>query len=280
MNHYRSSQTQQLPEDGLTRLEKYMGVAPHLVPRPTDDAASSNVLWHPDLYLNNIFLDPDNYQITCIVDWQSACVAPLFFQSTVTRMCRHPGPVQQGWVIPQRPEDFVSLNEDDQKRVDDDLDSERLHKYYEARMCKLAPRHWTVLEQQTIPIIRKPVELVSGVSENRDLFTLRDSLMSLIDKWDALFSDLPCPIDFSIQEKELHAKEEEDVDGVSQMLTLVRDECVLPVDGMVEAEDYDTACRNNRKFRDVLLHLPRMKRRERCSEISGRIKCLRVKASC
>lgn len=93
MNYYRSSQSKELPEDGLALLKKYIDVAPHFVPPPTDESGYANVLWHPDLHLDNIFVDPDTHQITRIVDWQSACVAPLFYQSGIPRLCRYPGPV-------------------------------------------------------------------------------------------------------------------------------------------------------------------------------------------
>lgn len=255
MNYYRSIRDHELPRDGLALLAQYMDVAPYLVPPPTDESATSNVLWHPDLHLDNMFVDPDTHEITRIVDWQSACVAPLFYQSGVPRMFRHPGPVREGWGVPNRPENFDSLSEDEQKKVDQDLESETIHKYYEAQVYKRAPRHWAVLQQRTFPVIRKPVWLVSGVWESADLFFLRQSLILLKNQWDGLFPDHQshCPINFTEKELELHSKEEENMDGVGQMLVLFRDQGVLPVDGMVKPEDYDVARENCRKFKDIFI---------------------------
>lgn len=255
MNYYRSSQSKELPKDALALLKKYIDVAPHLVPPPTDESGYANVLWHPDLHLDNIFVDPDTHQITRIVDWQSACVAPLFYQSGVPRLCRYPGPVREGWVVPKRPEDFESLSESEQKRIDADLESETLHKYYEAQVCKRAPRHWAVLQQQAVPIIRKPVWLVTGAWENRDLFFLRESLMELVADWEELFPGIPCPIGFSSEDVEFQAKERENINGVGHMLTLFRDQAVLPVDGMVDPKDFDIARENCRKFKDIFIRL-------------------------
>ena len=39
------------------------------------------------------------------------------------------------------------------------------------------------------------------------------------------------------------------------MLLLFREQAVLPVDGMVEPEDYDLARENNRKFKDTFIRL-------------------------
>ncbi|OJJ37932.1 hypothetical protein ASPWEDRAFT_39644 [Aspergillus wentii DTO 134E9] len=253
MNYHRSSQSPENPGDGLALLKQYMDVAPYLV--PTDKAASSNILWHPDLHLDNVFVNPDTHTITRIVDWQSACVAPLFYQSSVPRMFRHTGPVAEGWVVPQRPEDFESLSDEEQNKIDADLESQIIHKYYEAQVYKRAPLHWAVLQQKSIPAIRKPVWLVNGIWESRDLFFLRDALIELVADWDDIFNGQPCPITFTEEELDMHVKEDENMNGVGQMLALFRDQGVLPVDGMVEAEDYEVAKENCSKFKDVFINL-------------------------
>jgi hypothetical protein len=118
-------------------------------------------------------------------------------------MCRH-----HRWVVLERLEDFWSLSKDEQKRIDDELESEIIHKYYEAQVCRRAPRYWAVLQQSAIPILRKPVWLVSGVWENRDLLILREALMNVITQRDEMFPNTPRPIDFSNMDIELHCKEE------------------------------------------------------------------------
>ncbi|KKK16417.1 hypothetical protein ARAM_006369 [Aspergillus rambellii] len=255
MNYYQPKPNKELPEDGISLLEKYMDISPYLVPQPNDRLSSANVLWHPDLHLDNIFVDPDACRITSIVDWQSACVAPLFYQSGIPRMCRHSRPVRKGWVVPERPADFESLSKEEQKRIDDELESETIHKYYEAQVYKRAPLHWAVLQQPAIPILRKPVWLVSGVWENRDLFFLREALMNIKTHWSEFFPNITCPIDFSSEDIELQSKEEESIKGVGHILLLFREQAILPVDGMVEPEDYDLACDNNRKFKDTFIQL-------------------------
>ncbi|PLB44433.1 hypothetical protein P170DRAFT_417061 [Aspergillus steynii IBT 23096] len=257
MNHHRSLRDPERPVDGLALLSQYMNVAPYLVPPPSDEPARSIVLWHPDLHLDNVFVDPDTHEITCIVDWQSACAAPLFYQSSVPRMFRHHRPVREGWVVPERPENYDCLVEDEQKMIDNDLESETLHKYYEALVLKRAPRHWSVLQQTSVPTVRKPVWLVTGVWENQDLFFLRQSLLSLSKNWEEVTArgQLPCPIEFTDQELELHSKEEDNMDGVGHMLTLFRDQGVLPVDGMVDPKDYEIARESSRRFKDIFVGL-------------------------
>jgi hypothetical protein len=255
MNYYRSPKTLELPEDALELLAKYEQIASFLVPSKTNESATANTLWHPDLHLDNVFVDPVSHKITGIVDWQSAAVAPLFYQSGVHRAFRHHKSVQEGWVMPKKPENFDTLDPNEQKQIDQDLESETIHKYYELQTMKRAPLHWHVLQQSLVPMLRKPVWLVTGVWENRDMFFLRDSLIAIVAQWGEIFGeDTPCPITFSAEELELHAKEEENIDGVGQMLSLFRAQGVLPADGMVQSEDYETAIENCHKYREIFLN--------------------------
>jgi hypothetical protein len=266
MNYYRSSQ--EAPKEALELLAKYEQVVPFLAPEE-NTLAAMNVLWHPDLHLDNIFVDPATHTITATVDWQSACVAPMFYHSGVHRAFRHHKPVVQGWVVPEKPENFDTLSPDEQKRIDQDLESETIHKYYELQTMKRVPLHWDVLENPTVSSLRKPVWLVTGVWENQDLFFLRDSLIELVAKWNEMFGDeIRCPISFSTDELELHAKEAENMDGVGRMLSLFRDEGVLPADGMVQPEDYEIALENCRKYREVFLNAAQSKEEK---EIFARI---------
>jgi hypothetical protein len=171
-----------------------------------------------------VFVDPVSYTITGIVDWQSAVIGPLFYQSGVHRAFRYHKPVREGWIIPKKPENYDALDPGEQTQIDRDLESETIHKYYELQTMKRAPLHWDVLQRPSIPILRKPVWLVTGVWENQDLFFLRDSLIALVAQWNEFFGeDTPCPIEFSKEELELHAKEGENMDGVGEMLSLFQD---------------------------------------------------------
>lgn len=170
MNYYVSLKDPELPNQGVALLSKYLKVTPYLEPKTPEGTA--NFLWHPDLHLDNVFVDPETCKITGIIDWQSTCVAPLFYQSCVSRMFRHDGPVREGWVVPSRPENYDTLNSEDQVRIDRDIESETMHKYYEAMVCKRAPHHWTVLKKQReVQLKRNPTWLVTGVWENKDLFS-------------------------------------------------------------------------------------------------------------
>lgn len=60
-------------------LQSYLAIVQYLL--PTDRIIEYPSLWHPDLQLENIFVDPKNLtKVVGIIDWQAVEVAPLFAQ--------------------------------------------------------------------------------------------------------------------------------------------------------------------------------------------------------
>lgn len=163
LNYYRSPKDPERPEDAIDLLDKYEQVASLLVPASDGESSATMILWHPDLHLDNVFVDPVSHKITGIVDWQTAAVAPLFYQSGVHRAFRHYKTVREGWIMQGKSENFDSLGTDEQKQIDRDLESETIHKYYELQTMRRAPLHWDVLQRSSVPVLRKPVWLVTSV---------------------------------------------------------------------------------------------------------------------
>jgi Ser/Thr protein kinase RdoA (MazF antagonist) len=70
MNYHRTSTKPELPDEILTLLEKYLQLSPALVPPPKGpEDTHSPTLSHPDLHLDNVFVDPESQQITRVIDW-------------------------------------------------------------------------------------------------------------------------------------------------------------------------------------------------------------------
>lgn len=131
MNYARSLTEPESPDEMLDLLDLYLRLAPVMVPPQSSDDTHSPTLWHPDLHLDNVFVDPESKQITRVVDWQSAAVLPLFYQCSVPTMFKHQGPVSGDMTIwPKRPENYHSLEQDEKEMIDDLIGSECLHKYY------------------------------------------------------------------------------------------------------------------------------------------------------
>src|SRR5690349_21519843 len=109
MNYARSHTDPESPDEMLDLLDRYL--APAMVPPQSSDDTHSPTLWHPDLHLDNVLVDPESKQITRVIDWQSAAVLPLFYQSGVATIFKHQGPVSNDMNIwPKRQENYHSLN--------------------------------------------------------------------------------------------------------------------------------------------------------------------------
>ncbi|GCB20818.1 altered inheritance of mitochondria protein 9, mitochondrial [Aspergillus awamori] len=125
MNYYRSAETPENPNEYLALLQRYLDVAPHLVPNlPSPELNNINTLSHPDLHLDNIFIDPETHQITSIIDWQLAAITPSFLQRPHPQMLElslSPGSDEQRsreqelldyyYQVTEKREDIFSLRE-------------------------------------------------------------------------------------------------------------------------------------------------------------------------
>ncbi|KAL8667152.1 MAG: hypothetical protein Q9168_007324 [Polycauliona sp. 1 TL-2023] len=114
----------------LSVLNDFLKVARYLL--PADKQTWSACLWHNDLHDDNIFVNPKKpTEITCLIDWQSAHVAPLFTQAAHPSFLDFEGPKPVGPKAPSLPSDFDVMNEGQQKRAKSLLTQQSLYKAYE-----------------------------------------------------------------------------------------------------------------------------------------------------
>jgi len=120
-----------LPDEVLTLLERYLQLSPAMIPHLSpDEDIHSPTLWHPDLHLDNIFVDSESKQITRIIDWQSAAVMPFFYQGGIARMFQCPWTVADDTNIPELPANYDALPADEQNEVKSHRKSEICLKFY------------------------------------------------------------------------------------------------------------------------------------------------------
>jgi len=240
INYHRSSTESELPDEVLELLGRYLQLAPTMVPPMGKDDTHSPTLWHPDLHLDNVFVDPETKKITRIIDWQSSAVRPFFYQSGISRMFKHPGMVADGWALSELPADYDSLDQNEKTKIDSNRKSETCHKYYEVVTKTQNPRHWAALQLQNSDVRTEPSRLVVNVWEDRDAFFLRRALLSIVEQWKDLCPESKvCPVSFSEQELALHALEEESMSNVGEILRLFRENWGLPPDGMVDTTEFE-----------------------------------------
>ncbi|OJZ91270.1 hypothetical protein ASPFODRAFT_68133 [Aspergillus luchuensis CBS 106.47] len=203
MNYYRSTETPENPNEYLALLQRYLDIAPHLVPKqPCSEYDNINTLSHADLHLDNIFIDPETHRITSIIDWQLAAITPSFLQ--------HPHP--------QMLELSLSPGSEEQRSREKEL----LEYYYKVTE-KLNPSRAEAFNDPYLSTRVTPINLISGCWEGEDTFSLRESLIKVAAYWDQLRQDdAPCPVDFNVDELAEHERERELIGGAFKHRSAVR----------------------------------------------------------
>jgi len=97
----------------LAALHSYIRIAKFLV--PIDPSITASHLWHDDLHDENIFVDAKNpTEITGIIDWQSAQVAPLFDHVLDPSILDYEGPRIEDLERPKLPDNTKDLSKEEQ----------------------------------------------------------------------------------------------------------------------------------------------------------------------
>ena len=77
---------------------------------PVDRAISSAHLWHGDLHVADIFVNPSKpTEIVGLIDWQSTELSPLYFQARQPHILDYDGLPVSGLERPQPPKDTEKL---------------------------------------------------------------------------------------------------------------------------------------------------------------------------
>ncbi|CZT50041.1 uncharacterized protein RSE6_10961 [Rhynchosporium secalis] len=239
LNYARSSIELEQPEEMLGLLDKYLKLTPAMLPPPTPDRIDASTLWHPDLHLDNLFIDPSTLQITSVIDWQSTLAIPLYYQCGVPKMVRHSERVSLDLsTFPKLPDNFNDLDEDEKELARKMHKSEHLHQYYLRITKRDNPKHWTALQLHD-DVRVQPVRIVQQVWHDNTVFFLRRALLRIVARWESLCPGAgPCPVnpeeDASAYNSELGNRE-----FVSDVLNLMQKTCGLHPDGTIFPSKYD-----------------------------------------
>lgn len=228
INPHRSMHKPETPAQYIQLLQKYLKIAPFIVPD-----SPRNTLSHPDLHLDNIFVDPESNTITNIIDWQSAVITPLDLQDSQPQMLE------------------LSLNplNEEQRRQEHDL----LDYYQEAAKAAGLSRKPQDLH---LAVRLNPLTQVPGCWELQDTFSLRQSLISVVAHWGRLYPHhTPCPIGFTSEELQDHDRESELIDGIAGIVRQLDEQGLIPMGGMVPSEHYEYARRISDYFKQQFMDL-------------------------
>ncbi|KAF2877511.1 hypothetical protein BDV95DRAFT_625375 [Massariosphaeria phaeospora] len=220
-------QKQSLSEH-LDSLEKYLRIAPHLVPNGNDTLTRAT-LRRPDLQPNNVFVS-DELEITGLIDWQHCAILPLFLQCGIPNSLQNYGDsVSESLVTPELPHNFDALGGREQFEQVVRLRRRQLHYFYVSTTAKLNPTHYDALTNDFSTL-------------RRDSVTLKADLIHLTKNWTNIVTSGPspsCPINFSEEEvSECLCLNTAQVEADEQ-LQACRDAIGIGPEGWVPVEQYD-----------------------------------------
>jgi hypothetical protein len=243
MNGYRSIETPDSPDDYISLLNRYLQLVPHLSPGPFRTSLS-----HPDLHLDNIFVDPDTKKITCIIDWQSASVSEPFLQHRIPRMLIPVGRCSPG-------ERLEAALEESNAREDSNGTADLLNHYQNLSRLKNEQR-WAAINLHNRSLLTEPVSLLCGAWSRNDIFSFRHALIHVAARWKEIApATTPCPIQFTEHELELHNNELELVEGLGEVLHQLQNDNLIPLGGMVLRESYEQALHINNSVREMFVDM-------------------------
>lgn len=246
MNYHRSLDEPEDPDRYISLLRQYLALAPYFLPESTK-SDQVKTLSHPDLHLDNIFVDPDTKRITHIIDWQSAAISDVFLQHRFPRMLEPLKPTEAGKTVP----------ESQQTMEDNSPTKNVMTQYYERLVKERNPRRSAILDEDHLPIRTKPVSLVSGSWERQDLFSFRHSLINIAAHWSSLVgaNGTPCPFDLSAEEYARHESEMELLEGLSTIMHQLHDQNLIPLGGMVPREYFEGVQKVNARCKQWFIDL-------------------------
>jgi hypothetical protein len=244
------------PAEYITLLEKYLEIAPYLV--PSDEAELLRPTFrHPDFQPRNILVDGD-FSITGLIDWQHCSVLPLLLQAGIPEYLQNYGDEESEYLRkPSQPENLAEMSDDERAQALEQYRKRQLHYYYFAGTSKLNKPHFNALWLDSTLPKQRLVHYASLPWEGENV-TLKAELIRAVRNWDVLCKTKdgtvpPCPISFTKQEVEeclrLDGKQKEADDEMEQARALFG----IGYDGWTSHERYEKARELNHQLKMLQL---------------------------
>ena len=164
-----TSASQNSPSSHIALLEKYLKVAPYLL--PDDPPLVAPHIRHTDLHAGNIFVQDG--KITSIIDWQEIWAMPLILRA------RHPQLVDyNGAIVLKHPANFKELDPAKKEEMRDQISRSIVLYLYEKQIAKEIPLLHKVLRYEYGRTRCEPI-LFAGDTWEDDILPLRESLIRL-----------------------------------------------------------------------------------------------------
>ena len=207
---------EQSPSDHIENLERYLLIAPSLVPK--NSALHHFRVRHPDLHPGNVIVsassDSNQLKIVSLLDWQHASIPPLFLLAGIPgRLQNYDDPVSQALIPPSLPANMDELDESEQSCAMGLYHRRFVHFHYVKNTEKYNKLHHDALSDLVSMFIYR-LFYQAGAPWEAETHALKTTLIEATEIWERLTGEgVPCPVAFKPEDKrktkELSAKLQE-----------------------------------------------------------------------
>jgi hypothetical protein len=222
----------------LRAVDIYLQIFKHVTPSDVD--LRKPAIWHQDLHVENIFVDPnDPTKVTSIIDWQSTEVAPLFVQARVPQFLEHEGPRAEVHERPRLPPDFDALEPAEQQSVNRLTLDQGLWVANKIWIRARNPAFWKALQFQETAAFDLLLCARTLLEDGEAIYAAR--FLELLEEGDASVRDSGVEIPADIA-AEIRSDSKDAIEGMAAM-NMIKDTIgdLFPQRGVVRAEQYKHA---------------------------------------
>lgn len=235
-NYITSTQDNQDQSEYMELIYKYSALQEQLI-RPEFNSDPCT-LSHPNLSLDNIWIDPKTEKIVSLTGWQSKAITPPLLKRPYPRFLDTEFQTQSGdrsQILPnERYRELV--------KISDPLRYDRIFS-----------------NPQKYELLVGPMSSIFNAWNNGGIFRLRESLLAVRNLQQLVLTNpVPELEQFSSAELESHAKEKyarQELDMLFNMIQNVQHTVNIPRDGRVLAEDFERAQKLNEDYRQQYINL-------------------------
>ena len=247
-------------EKKLKALQRHQAMIKYLL--PTDQLIQSSCVWHDDLHVENIFVNPTNpTEITGIIDWQSVSLAPLFEHARQPYFLDYEGPPISGLERPRLPENLAQLDPAVQREAKALYLKRSLSALYKTLVHKQNPRLYRAMAFRETPSFDL-LSLARNLLVDGEA-TYLAQVLELEKTWAELpgvcraHGAAPFPFQFSDEER---AEIEADVNGALRGIEAmhgVQDSIgeLFPERGLVRNDQYEETRDALRQMKDQVIDM-------------------------
>ncbi|KAI9045164.1 kinase-like domain-containing protein [Aspergillus affinis] len=236
----------------LDLLQKFLSLAPYILPEDRESPMNMPTMRHPDLNPSNVFV-LDSCEISCIVDWQHSSILPLILTAGNPPLFKNPDSEPPASLEkPSLSDDYNSLGPEERSKTEELHRRRMLFYLYMVFNGRDNKAHLEALRYPLLPFRQHLVDR-AGRQWSGNVITLKRALIRLTERWEQLGNNLkkkPCPVNFNEEESEEFYRVEKDWFKATILLehwrSLLDD---LGEDGRVRNEAYEAVMETTRRLR-------------------------------